>query len=50
MEGLDYDKLTDEQIERIVQDMKERKSEFVKYDYLIPGAEGGLMSFWMKNK
>lgn len=50
MEGLDYDKLTDEQIERIVQDMMERKSEFVKYDYLIPGAEGGLMSFWMKNK
>lgn len=50
MEGFDFDKLTDEQIGKIVQDMKERKSEFVKYDYLIPGAEGGLLSFWMKNK
>ena len=50
MEGFDLDKLTDEQIGKIVQDMKERKSEFVKYDYLIPGAEGGLLSFWMKNK
>lgn len=50
MEGFDFDTLTDEQIERIVQDMQKRKSEYVKYDYLIPGAEGGLLSFWMKNK
>ena len=50
LEGFDFDTLTDEQIGKIVQDMKDRKSEFVKYDYLIPGAEGGLLSFWMKNK
>lgn len=50
MEGFDFDKLTDEQIGKIVQDMLERKSEYVKYDYLIPETEGGLLSFWMKNK
>lgn len=48
--GFNPDKLTDEQIERIVQDMLKRKSEYVKYDYVIPMTEGGLRTFWLKSK
>ena len=49
-QGFDLDKLTDEQIERIVQDMLKQESEYVKYDFLIPMTEGGVMTFWLKSK
>ena len=47
--GFDPDKLTDEQIETIVQDMQKRTSEYVKYEFVIPMTEGGLQSFWLRN-
>lgn len=48
-EGFDPDKLTDEQIGRILKDMQKRKSEYVKYEYLIPMTEGGVRAYWVKN-
>ena len=48
--GFNPDSLTDEQIAKIVEDMMKRKGVFVRYDYLIPMTEGGLMTFWLKSK
>ena len=36
--------------DEIVEDMMKRKGVFVRYDYLIPMTEGGLMTFWLKSK
>jgi len=41
-EGFNPDKLTDEQIDRILKDMQKRKFEFVKYEYMIPLTVGGV--------
>ena len=50
MEGFDPNKLTDEQIERIVKDVTEEKSEYVMYEFVIPMTEGGVRAFWLKSK
>ncbi|MBO7582082.1 MAG: hypothetical protein J6T38_11270 [Bacteroidaceae bacterium] len=49
-EGFDPNKLTDEQIDRIVKDMMKAESEFVKYEFVIPMTEGGVRTFWLKSK
>lgn len=49
-EGLKLDLLTDEQIDKIMQDMLKRKSEFVEYNFLIPMTEGGFRSYWLRSK
>ena len=49
-EGFNLDKLTDEQIDRIVKDMLRVESEFVKYEFVIPMTEGGVRTFWLKSK
>ncbi|MBO4673822.1 MAG: hypothetical protein J5616_05695 [Bacteroidaceae bacterium] len=46
--GFNPDMLSDEQIEKIMGDLE--KSEFVKYDFVIPNTEGGLMTFWLRSK
>ena len=48
--GFNPDKLTDEQIDRIVNDMQKAESEFVKYEFVIPMTEGGVRTFWLKSK
>jgi hypothetical protein len=49
-QGLNPETLTDEQIERIVEDVLKQKSEYMKYDFSIPNTEGGIMTFWLKSK
>ena len=49
-EGFDPEKLTDEQIERIVKDAMKVESEFVMYEFVIPMTEGGVRAFWLKSK
>ena len=49
-QGFNPEKLTDEQIDKIVQDMLQRKSEIIKYEYLIPMTEGGIKTYWMRSK
>lgn len=49
-EGFDPNKLTDEQIDRIVKDVMKAESEFVKYEFVIPMTEGGVRTFWLKSK
>ena len=50
MEQLDPNKLTDEQIDRIVKTMQKAESEFVKYEFVIPMTESGIRTFWLKSK
>ena len=49
-EGFDPEKLTDEQIDRIVKDAMKAESEFVMYEFVIPMTEGGMRAFWLKSK
>lgn len=49
-QGFNPETLTDEQIGKILEDVLKQKSEFVKYDFMIPMAEGGLMTFWLRSK
>ena len=48
--GLNLNKLTDEQIEKIVQMVLQKKSEYVKYEYLFPASIGDIHTFWIKSK
>lgn len=50
LQGFNPEKLTDEQIDKIVQDMLQRKSELVKYEFLIPMTEDGIRTYWMRSK
>ena len=50
MSWLDLNALTDEQIEKIVQMVQQKKSEYVKYEYVFPASVGDIHTFWLKCK
>lgn len=50
MSWLDLNALTDEQIEKIVQMVQQKKSEYVKYEYVFPASVGDIHTFWLKSK
>lgn len=49
-QGFDPEKLTDKQIEKLVQDVMQHGWTYVKYEYAMPMTEGGIVSFWLKSK